>query len=817
MRLISTKIAYFSQSHKLFATIFMRKILILLFILLISGKLHAQKVGLVLSGGGAKGLYHIGLIKALEENNIPIDYISGTSMGAIIAGLYAAGYSADDMIYIFTTDNVSGWVSGKIEDKYVFYYSQDETRPSLFSTNLDLKSILKTQKENKANSDNGGMFAGTAASTLASATILPSTQLDVQLMGYFASANAKSKGNFNDLFVPFRCIASDVVHKEQYVWKEGDLATAIRSSMAIPIIFSPVIIDSMVLYDGGVYNNFPWNDMEREFKPDFIIGGRCVAGSSPNIRTLTGQMELMVMQHTSYNIPAEKGLVVGRNVDVNVLDFSNPMVPIEQGYSDAIDMMDSIRKKVSRRVPQEVVERRRLKYKRSLPTLEFSGRSVESLDNIKAPTVKERKISGDTLFIDTSKPRNKGKLNNENYSFEAFKNVFYRTMLDREMKSGFPKAKYNPETGLFDLEVKMSSVPIFKLRGGLNISSSSINQAYLGIIYQDNRRNRGVYAVDGYLGSFYNSAVLSTRHNFYERKVPFYLKNAITYNYTDYARANNQKITFNSLFKEGNYVSNEVYWSTALGVKVSKDGKAELRGTIGNENIKFSDKYFDPDISLLEKGSIFFTSIGGAISRNKLNYEVFPTRGSSQALSFSVSYGRIKIKSPTEGSLIGTETSYLKKEVWLGASYRREDYFHVAKMFTIGYSAEATWTNLPEMGNQYIHRAFAPRFAPTAFSKTLFLPEFQEASYVAGGIMPIFELNEKLYLKTGFFVYKPDLLKYKRLDEHLKYITDVTAVFQTPIGPLSFSYNNFSVSSTKKNYWIFSFGYMIFNKRGVVY
>lgn len=801
----------------MFATIFMRKLLIILFILCISFSLHAQKVGVVLSGGGAKGLYHIGILKALEENNIPIDYISGTSMGAIIAGLYAAGYSADDMIYFFTNDNIAGWVSGKIEDKYVFYYSQDEVRPSLFSTNIDLKSIIRTQKANKENPDSKSMFAGTTTSALASTTILPSTQLDVELMGYFASANAKSKGNFDNLFVPFRCVASDVVKKEQYVWKEGDLATAIRSSMAIPIVFSPILKDSMVLYDGGVYNNFPWRDMDQEFKPDFIIGGRCVAGNSPNIHTLTGQIELMVMQTTDYTIPKESGLVIGRNVDVSVLDFSSPLTTIEQGYSDAIEMMDSIRKKITRRTPQEEVEKRRLKYKSSLPVLEFSGRSVESLDNIKVPTRKERSLTADTLFIDTSRPRNKGKLTNDSYSFAAFKSIFYRTMLDREMKSGFPKANFNPETGLFDLEVKMSSVPIFKLRGGLNISSSSINQAYLGVIFQDNRRNRGVYAVDGYLGSFYNSTVISTRHNFYERETPFYLKNSITYNYTDYARANNQKITFNSLFKEGNYVSNEIYWSSILGVKVSRDGKAEIRFATGNESIKFSDKNLGTDIAPNERGNVYYATLGGSISRNKLNYEVYPTRGSRQSLSLSATYGRIKITSPVDGEPYGTETSYLKRETWLGASFSREDYFHLTRWFTLGYSAEATWANLPDMGNDYINRAFSPRFTPTTFSRTLFLPEFQGNSYIAGGIMPIFELNEKLYLRAGVFVYKPDILKYKNFDDKLKYITDVTAVFQTPIGPLSFSYNNFSVSSTRRNYWIFSFGYMIFNKRGVVY
>lgn len=779
-------------------------------------RLDAQKVGVVLSGGGAKGLYHIGIIKALEENDIPIDYIAGTSMGAIIAGLYAAGYSADDMMYIFTHDNVAGWVSGKIEEKYVFYYSQDEVRPSLFSTKIDIRSIIKSQKESKSNNENGGMFAGTAVSNITAATLLPSTQLDVELMGYFAPANAHSKENFDNLFVPFRCVASDVVSKKQYVWSNGDLATAIRSSMAIPIIFSPVLLDSMVLYDGGVYNNFPWGDVEKVFQPDFIIGGRCVAGGAPNIRTLTGQIELMVMQTTDYNIPEEKGLVIGRNVDMGVLDFSSPLTPIEQGYQDAINMMSTIKMKVKRRVPHQEVERRRLEYKSSLPVLEFSGRSVESLDDIKVPTYRERKITGDTLYIDTSKPRLKSKLNNENYSFTEFKNIFYRTMLDREMKSDFPEAKYNPKTGLFDLEVKMSSVPIFKLRGGLNISSSSINQAYLGFVFQDNRRNRGVYTLDGYLGSFYNSAEISTRHNFYKRKIPFYFKNTLTFNYTDYARANNQKITFNSLFKEGNYVSNEFYFSSLLGVKMGKSGKAELRAVYGGETIKFADKHFDSESVPNERAKVNYVTMGATFAISKLNYESYPTRGYSQFITVSATYGKVKITSPS-ADFVGMETTYLNNDNWFGASYKREQYFNLAKMFILGYNVSSAWTNLPDMGDDYVRRSFAPRYTPTTFSKTLFLPEFQENSYVGAGVMPIFEVNDKLYLKTGIFIYKPNLLNYDDFKDNLKYITAATLVYQTPIGPLSFSYNNFSVSSTKKNYWIFSFGYMIFNKRGVHY
>ena len=94
----------------------------------------AQKVGLVLSGGGAKGLTHIGIIRALEENNIPIDYITGTSMGAIIGSLYAMGYSPDDMEELLKSEDFKRWYSGQIEEKYVYHFKKNvPTRSFLIS------------------------------------------------------------------------------------------------------------------------------------------------------------------------------------------------------------------------------------------------------------------------------------------------------------------------------------------------------------------------------------------------------------------------------------------------------------------------------------------------------------------------------------------------------------------------------------------------------------------------------------------------------------------------------------------------------------
>ncbi len=232
----------------------MRKLILYTVILLSNTVLYGQSVGLALSGGGAKGLYHIGVIKALEENGVPIDYIAGTSMGAIVAGFYAVGYSPDEMIDIVTNDNIEQWLTGKIDDKFLYYFSKDAIKPSLFSTNVNLKGLLKRGR--RGDSELIGQFAGPVTPTVSLSSLISTTQLDLQFMNYFAAANSVAIGDFDKLFVPFRCVAANVVEKGEYTWSKGSLPQAIRSSMAIPIVFSPVVIDSMVLYDGGMYNNW---------------------------------------------------------------------------------------------------------------------------------------------------------------------------------------------------------------------------------------------------------------------------------------------------------------------------------------------------------------------------------------------------------------------------------------------------------------------------------------------------------------------------------------------------------------------------------
>lgn len=276
-----------------------------LFCLLVSVA-SAQKVGLVLSGGGAKGLTHIGIIRALEENNIPIDYITGTSMGAIIGSLYAMGYSPDDMEKLIKSDDFKRWYSGGIQEKYIYYFKRNPPTPEFINIRVSLKNPLHKVK----------------TQFLPSSVVDP-LQMNLAFVELFGQATAACKGNFNELFVPFRCVASDVYNKRPIIFKNGDLGDAVRASMSFPGMFKPIEIDSVLAYDGGIYNNFPVNIMMEDFHPDIIIGSVVSSNpGKPQEGDIIGQLESMIMQKTDYSVPDSMGILMTfKYDDVSLMDF----------------------------------------------------------------------------------------------------------------------------------------------------------------------------------------------------------------------------------------------------------------------------------------------------------------------------------------------------------------------------------------------------------------------------------------------------------------------------------------------------------------
>ena len=197
-----------------------KSFVILYFISMFLISLPAQKVGLVLSGGGAKGITHIGVIKALEENNIPIDYVAGTSMGAIVGGMYAMGMSPDEMIAVLKSNDFKNWSTGEIESDYVYYYRNADPKPNFMEMSFRINRL--DSLDIKSN-------------------ILPTNLISPRQMNYAfvplcAQPNAVAGGNFDKLFVPFRCVASDIYNKRAVIFRTGVLGDAIRASMTYPLL-----------------------------------------------------------------------------------------------------------------------------------------------------------------------------------------------------------------------------------------------------------------------------------------------------------------------------------------------------------------------------------------------------------------------------------------------------------------------------------------------------------------------------------------------------------------------------------------------------
>lgn len=217
---------------------------------------HRPKVGVVLGGGGAKGAAHIGALKYIEEMGIPVDYVAGTSMGSIIGGLYAMGYSPDELTKLISQLDWSEYIGNSINRPMMSEEVRQRNSTLLVNVPFSLESIVS--KESKSS----------LISQLPSAYVNNSSLINLfndLCVGY------QEDMDFNNMPIPFACVATNVVTGEEVVLRSGSVPTAMRASMAIPGVFSPVEIGDMVLVDGGLVNNFP-ADVLRDMGADIIIG-----------------------------------------------------------------------------------------------------------------------------------------------------------------------------------------------------------------------------------------------------------------------------------------------------------------------------------------------------------------------------------------------------------------------------------------------------------------------------------------------------------------------------------------------------------------
>ena len=746
------------------------------------------RIGLVLAGGGAKGLYHIGVIKALEENNIPIDYISGTSMGAIIGALYAAGYTPDEMATIATSGEVENWVSGKIDDRYRLFYNERQDLPSMFSVYADLRSDTLNQRS--------------SLNLALPYSFVDTSQIDMALIGLFSAAGAAAGGNFNRLMVPFRLVAADINSHEPVIYRSGDLPLAVRASMSYPVVFRPVTDgDGRVVVDGGVYNNFPWQPLDEEFEPDFFIGSQCLEGNEPVTQSssLEKQIMALVTTPTDYSVPEGRGIMIKRKIDASLLDFAGGESTIEQGYADAMAAMPYLKERVKARRTAAEVHSRREAFRASWPELNFNQMQVEGL----SPREEEYALS----FMNF---RKRSRDTKDAISFDDVRERYFSLMSAQDFSSlAFPSVEYDSVKQSFAMSLELKSKPNLRFRVGGNISSTAFNQAFLNLTHFSLGRTALTTYIDLFLGPVSSLVRVGGRALFLDR-IPTYLDYSVQGSWHSNLRG-----SFGNLTPARNTIDArtiETYAHLGFGVATSRRSVLELAVNGGYSFYSYIDSYDEPDDPSTHD-ELRFVASRLQYQYSTLDKIEYPTRGARFTASVIGVLGRDRYENE---ALNAAGEWDRESRSWMGAKIKWEHYPSNWKdwWFSVGYNIEAVYTNHPKFGNLYATILTSPRFAPTPHSRMLYMPEFFADRYAAVGVMPTFRLVPNLYLRAGVYAMLRDSQAY---NEYIHYINDLSFVYHTRIGPVSLSLTKYNIDTKNNLYVMFNFGYPIFAQRGTFY
>jgi len=739
----------------------------------------AQKVAVVLSGGGSKGIAHVGVLKALEENQIPIDYIAGTSMGAVIGGLYASGYSPDEIENLISSEKFKRWTSGKIQSKYKYYFKKLMPNSSWISINASFKKSLTFKLPN---------------------SIISPNEMDYAFLEIFAKQSAAAGYNFDSLFIPFRCVASDIDSNRAVILRSGQLGSAIRASSTFPFLFSPIKIDGKLLFDGGMYNNFPANVANDDFHPDIIIGSKAAGNyGAPDQDDILTQIQNMLMENTDYSCVGKNDVLISPNLeDTDLMDFSKVETFVDSGYKATLRAIPEIRKTVFETASIDQVRKKRLEFKKKEPDLIFDTIIISGVNSNQAQYIrnilrhkKQKKISQNEL---TKK--------------------YFRLIEDGQIVNIFPTAKFNKKSKLYELHLLIKKSKDFKFQFGGNLSSNAINEAFIGIEYKSLGKQAFTLSSNAYFGRFYSSGQLLGRMDF-STSLPFYLKLDFTHNHKDYFK---NSIHFFEDKTPSFLINNESYFEFNAGIPATNTGKLEFGIAYGF----ISDKYYQTNYftrsDTTDKTTFELLKEDLCFELNTLNRKQYANSG----VRFMVSLSHINgIEKNMPGSTSQSSENCHCDHEWYNLNIIWDNYFQKVGRFTFGFYGELMLSNQSLFKNYTSSMLFSPAFQPTPESQTLFLPNYRAHNFGAAGFKTIFSFNKNFETRLEFYVFQP----YKAIEENPVDLTatygkefsyrslmgSASLVYNTPIGPLSISYNYYDRTGEKFSLLI-NFGYLIFNK-----
>ncbi|TYB79905.1 patatin [Bizionia myxarmorum] len=451
------------------------------------------KVGLVLSGGGAKGLAHIGVLKVIDSLGIRIDYIAGTSMGAIVGSLYAAGYSGNQIDTIFRGVDFDKIISDNLPRAAKTFYERDNAERYAITLPFD-KFKLKLPS---------ALSRGQNTLSLLSKLTLHVSDVE----------------DFSKLPIPFFCIATNVETGKAVVLDKGSLAQSVVASGAFPSLFQPVIIDNQILIDGGVVNNYPIDELKAKGM-DIIIGVDVQDGlaSRDELRSATAII-LQINNYRTINDMKQKAektdIYIKPDItDYTVVSFSDGKKIIENGILAANKETDQLQKIVDQQI------------KKPKPL-----ESIKSIDTIRINNIN---ISGNEKYT-RSYVLGKLKLKpEENIDYTTFVEGVNNLAATNNFNSVVYQLRPTKNEREYDLDVKVLETPtrtffkvglhyddLYKTGVLLNLTRKRLlfndDVGSLDFVLGDNIRYNFDYYIDK---GFYWSVGLTSRYNQFKKNVP---------------------------------------------------------------------------------------------------------------------------------------------------------------------------------------------------------------------------------------------------------------------------------------------------------
>jgi NTE family protein len=541
------------------------------------------KLGLALSGGGAKGLAHIGVLKVMEEAGLRPDFISGVSMGSIVGGMYAMGYSPDSLATLFRDYDWDAALSDRIDENKVIFLEKKHYFNSLISLPITRNKIFIPS----------GLING--------------QQIESGLNYYFWPVLTVT--DFSQLPIPYLCVGTDIITARKVVLTGGYLPDAIRASMAIPSVFTPVKIDTALLVDGGVVRNYAVSEL-REMGADIIIGSYVSFRGikEEDLKSAYGILKQIGFLTSFTDYEKQKGLtdimIEPQLPDVSTLSFNNTDSIISKGYRDALPYFEKFKRladSLNAIAPQPPIR----------PITDISSSRFDRIEVIGNSIIGDDQITG-VLDIEP------GQAVDRNMLAEGIELLYG--------KSWFEKVKYRvlPRNDSLILQIDCIERPQAMLYGSLHYDPALGSGLVFNISARDLLTPRSVINFDSFLGQYYRIRLSAMQ--FVDRSQKTGMEASFF--------ADNTRLPLVRLrHQTGAMMSQNYITSLSFSRRLSLNHMMSLNGSLENQHL--IPDYLTTD--QIRKISYNYLKLNYTYQANTLNYKYFPDNGLVYCLSASAS------------------------------------------------------------------------------------------------------------------------------------------------------------------------------------